>query len=233
MEEMKKLELKSQIHGKFIKKSIDLFNSLLEESEFNLDQFVNGDALAISNEISDQFVKNLKEFINIIPDAVREIEDQDVFWNTFSHLKDYENNKKFIIWIRRYLETTMRPKKEAAFINEINQDVFENMCQYCFENLILQNIGEKRIDTNIGDIKQLIILRKIIYTFIDMVVVENFSKENAFENMEKIFGIERRYCEYFWKLFQQNEEKIWRFMMMKQYSRINNKLNHIIDILEE
>ncbi|MDO4469845.1 MAG: hypothetical protein Q4C84_08380, partial [Bacillota bacterium] len=91
MEEMKKLELKSQIHGKFIKKSIDLFNSLLEESEFNLDQFVNGDALAISNEISDQFVKNLKEFINIIPDAVREIEDQDVFWNTFSHLKDYEN----------------------------------------------------------------------------------------------------------------------------------------------
>ena len=53
------------------------------------------------------------------------------------------------------------------------------MTDYCFENLILKNIGKKRVDGSIGDLKQLYLLRKIIFTFIDMVIIENLSKENA------------------------------------------------------
>ena len=31
----------------------------------------------------------------------------------------------------------------------------------------------------------------------------------------------------------ENEEKLWRIMMMKQYSRIENKLNHLLEVIDE
>lgn len=151
----------------------------------------------------------------------------------FYQLEDYEQNKKFISWIEQYLEATMRPIQEAAFINKISQNNFELLCKYCFENLILQDIGKTRLDKNIGDTKQLIILKKIIFTFVDMVIVKSYSKENSFENMKKIFDIKEPYCEFLWYITQKHEEKLWKIMMMKQYDRLNNKLDHLIDILEE
>lgn len=230
---MKKLELKSQMYGDTVSKTIELFNKLLEESNFELDQFVKNNVLSVSNEVSEQFVEDLNDFISAIQDAMKEIKDTAAFWNMFYQLEDYEQNKKFISWIEQYLEATMRPIQEAAFINKMSQSNFEFLCKYCFENLILQDIGKTRFDKDIGDTKQLLILKKIIFTFVDMVVVKNYSRENSFENMKKIFDIKEPYCEFLWRITQKHEEKLWKIMMMKQYDRINNKLDRLIDILEE
>ena len=64
-----------------------------------------------------------------------------------------------------------------------------------------------------------------------MVIVDKFFKENAFDNMKD--GIKNSYCELWWKLIEENEDKIWKIMIMKQYSRMENKLNHLLDLMEE
>lgn len=228
---MKKIELEFQENG--IKKAIELFNIILEESEFNLNQFVKSDSLSISNEMSETFMESLKEFVAMVPDMVKQMEDAEIFWNIFENLDDYEKNNKFIMWLRRYVDAVIRPFKEAMFLKEISDESFQRLTNYCFENLILRDIGKKRIDKEIADVKQILILRKIIFTFIEMIVVDNFSKENAFDNMERMFGIKNSYCELWWKLIEKNEDKIWKIMIMKQYSRMENKLNHLLDLMEE
>lgn len=79
MKRTKKLELKSQACGDTVSKTIELFNKLLEESNFELDQLVKNNVLSISNEISEQFVEDLKDFISAMQDATKEIKDTTVF----------------------------------------------------------------------------------------------------------------------------------------------------------
>lgn len=228
---MKKIELEFQESG--IKKTIELFNIILEESEYNLNQFVKSDSLSISDGMSEIFMESLKEFVAMVPDIVKQIEDAESFWSIFENLDDYEKNNKFIMWLRRYVDAVIRPFKEAMFLKEISDEYFQKLTNYCFENLILRDIGKKRIDKEIVDVKQILTLRKVIFTFIEMVIVDNFSKENAFDNMERMFGIKNSYCELWWKLIEENEDKIWKIMIMKQYSRTENKLNHLLDLMEE
>lgn len=228
---MKKIELEFQDSG--IKKAIELFNAILEESEYNLNQFVKSNSLSISNQMSETFSESLKQFINMIPDIVKQLDDAESFWSIFENLDDYKKNDKFIVWLKKYTESVIRPLKEAMFLKEIDEKLFQKLTNYCFENLILKDIGKKRIDSEIGDIKQILILRKIIFTFIEMVVVDNFSKENAFDNMERIFGIKTSYCELWWDLIEKNQDKLWKIMIMKQCGRIENKLNNLLDLIEE
>ena len=228
---MKKIELEFQEDG--IKKVIELFNTILEESEFNLNEFVKSNSVSISNQMSEGFSESLKQFVDLVPNIVKQLDDADSFWSIFENIDDYEKNDKFIMWLKKYAESVNRPFEEALFLRKIDEKVFQKLSNYCFENLILRDIGKKRINSEIGDIKQILILRKIIFTFIEMIVVDNFSKENAFDNMERMFGIKASYCEFWWDLIEKEQDKIWKIMIMKQCSRIENKLNNLLDLIEE
>ena len=185
---MKSIELEFQENG--VAKIIELFNTILEQSGYNLNQFVKGDSLAVPNEVPESFLDSLKKFVNISPDVIRSIENKEDFWDIFEKLEDYENNDKFIKWVQRYIDSVIRPFEEAKFIRDMSNETFQKITKYCFENLIIKDIGKKRIDRTMGDLKQLYVLRKIMFTFIEMVLVENFSRENAFDKMHRIFGIE-------------------------------------------
>ena len=228
---MKKIELGFQENG--FEKVIELFNTILEESQFDLNQFVKSDSLAIPNEMSETFQVSLKKFIEMVPNLVKEMDNAEDFWEIFENLDDFEKNNKFIMWLRKYTEAVIRPFKEAMFLKEESEQPFQKLTNYCFENLILKDIGKKRINREIVDIKKILILRKIIFTFIEMVVVDNFSKENAFDNMDRMFGIKEEYCKVWWDLIKKNEERIWKIMLMKQYRQMENKLNHLLDIIDE
>ncbi len=228
---MKSIELEFQENG--VAKIIELFNTILEQSGYNLNQFVKGDSLAVPNEVPESFLDSLKKFVNISPDVIRSIENKEDFWDIFEKLEDYENNDKFIKWVQRYIDSVIRPFEEAKFIRDMSNETFQKITKYCFENLIIKDIGKKRIDRTMGDLKQLYVLRKIMFTFIEMVLVENFSRENAFDKMHRIFGIEEFCCKLWWDLIEENEEKLWRIMMMKQSRRIENKLDHLLELMDE
>lgn len=227
---MKKINSESQIDG--MTTSFELFNSILENSGYNLNQYVKGDMLAITDDVQEEYVNTLKEFMDIAADEVKNIEDKEAFWSIFEKLDDYKDNNRFIAWLKKYIEAANRLFEDAAFLRDIEDTAFERMTDYCFQNLILRDIGKKRI-ANEWDLKQMTILRKILFTFIEMVVTDNFSKENTFANMQKLFGISGKQCEHWWNIVNQNEEKLWRIMLMKQYSRLENKIDIILENLEE
>ena len=59
------------------------------------------------------------------------------------------------------------------------------------------------------------------------------SSNDALENMERVFGVKESYCDVWWKIIKENEDKLWKIMMMKQNRRIENKLNHLLEIIDE
>lgn len=228
---MKKINIEFQSTGTVA--LIELFNTILEQSDYNLNQFVKGDSLAVPSDTPEFFQKSLNEFVKISPDIIRTLENRESFWEIFEKLDDYENNDKFIKWMQQYVDASLKPFEETAFLRNMDDRSFEQLTKYCFMNLVIKNIGKKQIDNSIEDVKQLYVLRKTIFTFIDMVIVENFSKEYAFENMERIFGLTESYCEILWELIEQNEDKLWKIMMMKQSRRIETKLNHLLEMIDE
>ncbi len=88
------------------------------------------------------------------------------------------------------------------------------MSNYCFQNLILQDVGKKKMDKTIGGEKQLLILKKALLTFCEMIISDNLSKGNAFDNISKMFEMEESYCEVWWQYVKENEDKLWRIIKL-------------------
>lgn len=224
---MKELYINEK-YGPDVKKIEELFNVILRESDYNLNQFVKGDILGISREMSAPFFESLEELVEILPDIVKNIDDIESFWTIFQKLDDYTNNDKFIIW----LQEGSKPVSETFFIKDLDFETFIKMSDYCFYNLILQDVGKKRIEETIGDEKQIQILKKAIFTFCDMIISDNFSKENAFESAGRMFEIEESYCEIWWKYVKENQDKLWKIMMMKRCKNLEIKLELLLKLMD-
>ncbi|MBO5239627.1 MAG: hypothetical protein J6B50_12760 [Lachnospiraceae bacterium] len=227
---MKKIDLESLPDG--MKKIINLFYELLEKCHFELNQFVSGESLTIPSDISEILDDSLKDFLDSIVDEYRKSDNKDEFFNIFLSVGDYEKFDKFINWVEKYAIAKVKPLLEAEFLTNITIDEFEKMTDYCFENFVLMDIGDSNIDKEIWDVKSILIMKKVLYTFIDICVVGNYSKENAFSNMNRIFGLSKERCEIWWKLVESNSEKLWKILLMKKYTRIENKLDHLLECLE-
>lgn len=227
---MKQMDLNLQMDG--VKEFERIFNSLLKKSNYKLDQFIQGDSLIITDDIADEFANKIKQFINQGPEFYKLVSEKDVFWEKFKELEHYEENEKFINWLRRYFERKIKPFKDAAFIRAMEKEQFEDMTQYCFTNLILNNIGRDRIDDvcNLNDID---IFKKVMLTYIDMIVIRNFPKERVFKKMKEMFDLQEWMTDLWWNLIQENEDRLWRIVMMWRCSKIEDKLDIILEMLEK
>lgn len=211
---------------------VDLFNYILENKNYNLNCLVKGNSLAVEDSISEEFLRKLKDFLALAPEIIRKANNKEEIWSSFENLEDYESNKKFINWLKKYVETIIRPVEDARFVNELDLDSFELMSQYCFENLILKDVGRSNIDEQ-WDREQIIIIRKMLFTFIDMIEVSFYSDEYALENMERTFGIKKQYCIKWLHLIKDHEDRLWKIMLMKRYNRIENKLDELLDKMDD
>ena len=110
MKTMKKIYSESMKDG--MKTFIDLFNIILEQSEFNLNQYVCGNSLVIPDDTMEELQNTLKKLIDVAPDVFREIENPDKFFAIFEELEDYENNEKFIKWMEKNIHSYIKPFKE-------------------------------------------------------------------------------------------------------------------------
>lgn len=227
---MKQLFIKSQESE--MNNFVDLFNFILENKNYNLDCLVKGNSLAVDDSISEEFLEKLKDFLALAPEIIRKADNKEEIWSSFETLDDYESNKKFINWLKKYVETIIRPVEDARFINELDLKSFEAMSQYCFENLVLKDIGRSNIDEQ-WDRVQIIIIRKMLFTFIDMIEVNFYSDEYALENMERTFGIKKQYCIKWLYLIKEHEDRLWKIMLMKRYNRIENKLDELLDKMDD
>ena len=229
---MKKLDLKFYSKNETIKQIATLFNQILEESNYNLNAIVKGDGIDLPETVSDKFIANLKDIIECISNEARSIEEETDCWNEFEELDDYDQNEKFIMFLKQCYETVICPIKETEFITKLNFDEFKTVSEYCFKNFILQDGEKKEIDESIINQEDLKILRKAIFTFCDMVVIDNLSKKYTFDNAERMFGFNEEYSEVWWKSVKENENKIWRILMTKRYLNIEDKIDYLIQLME-
>lgn len=227
---MKKININSSYQD--ISSIIELFNEILEESNYNLNDFVNGMTLSIDENESKKLGEMVQKFIDLIVPGVKKLGNTEEFWNLFTKLDDYEKIDKFIEWIKGYTNSAIKPYEETELIRNMNEQEFNNITKYCFENMILQDIGKRKVQEQ-ENWNKIILLKKVFLTFIDMVIVNNFSKDNTFYNMEKLFGLDEKKCSIWWELVEEHENKLWKLMIMKKYNQIENKLDFLLNELEE
>lgn len=227
---MKKIELEYQKYG--VETFTGLIDQILQECDYNLDQFVKGNSLAITSDKSEKFQIELRKLIEMAPMVFREANNKDKFFSALKEKDYYEKNEKFFNFLEKYIDVINKPYEEAAFLRNMKQEVFEKMSLYCLENMILSVINKDNLDETFGEEKHMFLLRKIMFTFINMFIVDNYSREYAISSMEEMFGINKEYCEFWWNLIEKNDDKLWRITVMKKYNRIENKLNQLLNSLE-
>ncbi len=222
------MSIESQENG--IQDFSKMFTNILEMGEHHLNQYVNGDNMGLPENVSDEFEKALKEFIDAVPMQVSQIEDKDSFWQSFEQMQDYNKNDKFIRWLKQYVEQLLKSWENAVFINKLSEDKLKEMADYCFENLILKYVSPKAIST-VWDAKQLNVLRNILLTYFDMIIMYQYTCDYAFESIQKRFGISNSCCAIFQDLVEKNEDRLWRIMLSKKLGFLERRLDDILEII--
>jgi len=207
-----------------------MFSNILEMGGYHLNQYVNGDEMGLPENVSDEFAEALKEFIDAAPMQISQIEDKDSFWQSFEQMRDYEKNDKFIRWLKQYVEQLLESWEDALFINKMPEDKLRDMVSYCFENLILKYVSVKAIST-VWDAQQMNVLRNILLTYFDMIIMYQYTYDYAFESIQKHFGISNVCCDIFQNLVEKNEDRLWKIMVSKKLGFLERRLDDILEII--
>lgn len=219
-----------EYQGNGIQNFSKMFTDILEMGGHQLNQYVHGDNMGLPEDVSDEFVEALKEFIDAVPMQVSQIEDKDLFWQSFEQMQDYEKNDKFIRWLKQYVEQLLKSWEDAVFINKLSEDKLGEMVNYCFENLIIKYVNVKEIST-VWNARQLNVLRNILLTYFDMIIMYQYTCNYAFESIQKRFGISNACCAIFQNLVEKNEDKLWKIMVSKKLGILERRLDDILEII--
>lgn len=221
---------KSEFQENGMNRIKELFDSLYESSGHNLNQYISGDSLTVSHEISDELRDNIKDFLTIMREMVKQVGDIKIILEQIDKRPDSE---KFMGWLEGYLYDSVRPYEEAKYLRETDLEQFRKVTAYVLENMIIQNIGDAYIDTTVAEKSQILCFRKVMYTFVVRVIGYNDSKEYIFNSMNKHFGLNVEKCEIWWELVKGNEDKLWKIILMRKMNSIENRLNQLFEYIEE
>ena len=234
MKEMKKelkKELKFQNSGD--KNAFDLFEYLLKKLNYNLNQYILDDCLSISNEVHDEVGKELEEFLDLVLVEFRNSDKKESFFERYDEIAQYNDNDKFIEWIKKYVTSLSKPYYAATFLREMPLSDFTDLSEYCFNNFIIKDSGRENIGNGKWDNRNVITMQKIMFTFAEMIFEENCSYDYAISNMENIFALEKEYVNIWVKMMSDNEEKLWKIMLMRKYCKLEEKIDKVLDYFEQ
>ena len=51
--------------------------------------------------------------------------------------------------------------------------------------------------------------------------------------MERRFGLCAEKCDIWWKLVKENEDRLWKIMIMRKMNLMENKVNKLLDYIQE
>lgn len=223
---MVKTDLESVNNG--TKRFFELFNLILEASDYKLDNLVDGNTILLNGsgleKFSNEFQEMLDEFVSICINS-----KEDVVMKELKSLNSKIEIGNFIQWLSGYAESVMLPYNKTAFIRSMEIDKFINLSKYCFENYVLVESGKENIDTTLCEKTELLNLRKLIFTIADFYISLNYSKDYVYTKISSVFGLDNKYTDVLWNLIEKNEDRMWKIMFMRKLQRIEQK----IDILFE
>ena len=194
----------------------ELFAIMSESSGHNLDQYISGNSLVISDDITAKLMHDIKIFIKEVQELIKETEEIQMLIPRLKRENDNNtNNDNFLEWLEGYLYDSVKPYQDAKCLRAADLDKFKRVTTYVFNNMILSNIGNEDIDTEIAEEKEVLSFRKILMTFINRVICYNDNKLYIFKNMYRRFGLSEEKCEFWWDIVNDNRDRLWKIMFMK------------------
>lgn len=210
------------------KEIVDLFHKLLKESGYNLNQLAGNNAFLIPEGVGEDFVDDLKKFLGLINAAYKENKDT---LKALDSLEKGEHSDKFIVLLERYLELSGQPAKETAFIKELTIEEFRSMAGYCYSNCIMNN-SDITQNTESWKAEQLHTIRKVILSISELVVLLNYSKQRVLERINMMFCLDDDYGEILWNIAKENENQLWKYLMVVRTDRIEEKLDLLLELVQ-
>lgn len=220
--EKKKIDLESVEIG--MKRFFELFNLVLEASGYDLDRFVEGNIVSMGDSSIEKYNNEFQEMLDELTQISINSKKKELF-DKLEELKEVAEINKFLEWLSEYADSSSAPYKETAFIREMDFEDFVLKVEYCFYNYVLVESGRKNIDKTVCVETELIVIRKLIFTIADLLIINNYSKEYAFSKVISIFGLKKNYIEVIWELLQKNIDKMWRIMLLNKLNRMEQKIN--------
>lgn len=210
------------------KEIVDLFLKLLEETGYDLDQLAGSNSFLIPQEGSEEIESDLKKLLGLIKGAYRENENA---LELFENIDKGEHSDKFIVLLERYLESSAQPAKETAFLRALTLDQFGSMVDYCYSNYVITN-NDAMADVGQWETKQLQILIKVILTVSELVVLFKYSKKRVLHRINEMFYLDEKYGEVLWNIAKENEEQLWKYLMVMRSERIEEKLDLLLELAQ-
>lgn len=212
----------------------ELFTKMSENSGHNLDQYISGNSLVISDDITAELMHDIKIFIKEVQELIKETEEIQMLIPRLKRENDNNtNNDNFLEWLEGYLYDSVRPYQDAKCLRAADLDKFKRVTTYVFNNMILSNIGNEDIDTEIAEEKEVLSFRKILMTFINRVICYNDNKLYIFKNMDRRFGLSEEKCEFWWDIINDNRDRLWKIMFMKKMNVMEDRLNQLMEYVQE
>ena len=201
----------------------NLFENLYVESEENLNRLVEGDSVIVPESSSDEFNDLLEKFLKASVEFYLENDDISIF----EGLSQKENCNEFIEWVVEYINETVQPLKETAFLKDISIGDFKEFATYCYENYVLYDSGKNLLTGNDGkwSLEQIGIMRKVILTIADMHILHFYSRDRVLKYIHKMFRLSDNYGNILIDIINNNEERLWKYLMF-------NRLEHLESIME-
>lgn len=206
---------------------VELFRKLLDESGYNLDQAAGNTSFLIPEGFDDEFASDLRRLLQLLKKTYRE--DVNVL-EVLNEVDKGEHSDKFIATLSRFLEFTIQPVKETAFIREFTLEQFNKIVEYCCLHCIISN-DPVRTD-GLWEEKQLQVVRKLILTVSELIVFQNYSKQYVLDQINDMFCLAESYGEILWNIVKANEDRIWKYLMAMRSERIEDKLNLLLELIQ-
>jgi len=206
---------------------VESFLKLLDESGHNLDLAAGNNSFLIPEEFDNKFASDLKQFLELTKKAYRE--NRNIL-EVLNDVEKGEHSDKFIAILSRFLEFSIQPAKETAFLRELAIEQFNDIVEYCCLHCIISN-DLVQVDETWKE-EQLQIVRKVILTVSEMIVFQNYSKQYVLDQINDKFWMAEAYGEILWNIVKANENPIWKYLMVMRSERIEDKLDLLLELIQ-
>lgn len=209
-----------------IEQALEIYKRIVDVSDGDLDQYVNGEVLNIENSSLEKHIEEFQEFLDIVIQLYA-VQNSDILTKK---LEDTSQNNKcavFLNWLNEYAESASYVMKETLFIQKMDVDNFGKMTEFCMENFVLKNSGEY-VEENNWDKKELRILKNVINTAAELRITENLSEKYAVEILRKKMFLDAEYSKIVLRMIDKNYELMWRTIFIRRQKNIDEKLDRIL-----
>lgn len=210
----------------------ELFEFLMHKCDNNLDQLVQGDELVVPSGFGEEFALNLKAYLDKVVDEYKE-KPADIENIIVPELK--EHNGKFLEWVIAYFEAVTEPMRETAFLKGVDMKQLVYMVRYTMDRYVVSYSGDLVFDDQpeFLSLEELNVLKKLLLTVSDMIIVKNFSKEYFLKKVKETFDMDSSYAEVFWNEIIPYEAALWKLLVCRKLERLENRVKELSNLVEE